>query len=478
MANKIFINTDNTQDAAVWEQLMLWSGLPADQYVFGFVTTYNGTQETTISFDGTNTFTLAPTGTTWSYYRNGIRYKITGSKTATLSGTPPADKGHYYIYIDDTDGTLTVGTTSWTLEDTKVPVATVAWDNTLTPKYWLSDERHTCAIDRRYHWEHHFSDGTEVVTLPALSGYTVNPASPADTDNTFAISAGILSDEDIKIILAELADQNGTDTNYVVEYISSSLWYWEYSAVPFRYTAAGYIQYNNAGTMTEGDNNKWYNWYLVLTNRQGLGRFVFLPGMGEYASLSDAQAEQFSDNDFTAVHIDEYVAVYQLIFRTNSSYTTKGKCRLAVAPIEISISASGSGSPGATTWGNIVGDITNQIDITYGNISAIDTGTDVTAAELEELSDGSVTTLHDHDVTGLNNWPTINYNYVSGNDAGTDITAAELEELSDGSETTLHSHAGAGGGQYRAMAWSVDPGGGWIFESLGDAPGLLLTDLE
>ena len=34
------------------------------------------------------------------------------------------------------------------------------------------------------------------------------------------------------------------------------------------------------------------------------------------------------------------------------------------------------------------------------------------------------------------------YAYISGNDGATGITAAELEELSDGSETTLHSHAG------------------------------------
>ena len=41
--------------------------------------------------------------------------------------------------------------------------------------------------------------------------------------------------------------------------------------------------------------------------------------------------------------------------------------------------------------------------------------------------------------------PVIDYAYVSGIDAGTNVTAAELEELSDGSETTLHSHAGGGG---------------------------------
>jgi len=36
------------------------------------------------------------------------------------------------------------------------------------------------------------------------------------------------------------------------------------------------------------------------------------------------------------------------------------------------------------------------------------------------------------------------YTYISGNDGDTDVTGAELEELSDGSETALHSHAGIG----------------------------------
>jgi hypothetical protein len=41
---------------------------------------------------------------------------------------------------------------------------------------------------------------------------------------------------------------------------------------------------------------------------------------------------------------------------------------------------------------------------------------------------------------------THDYSYISGNDGATDVTAAQLEELSDASETTLHSHAGGGGG--------------------------------
>ena len=51
--------------------------------------------------------------------------------------------GHWHIYIDATDGTLTASLTDWTLLDSKVPVASLQFNNALTPKYWLADERHT-----------------------------------------------------------------------------------------------------------------------------------------------------------------------------------------------------------------------------------------------------------------------------------------------------------------------------------------------
>lgn len=54
----------------------------------------------------------------------------------------------------------------------------------------------------------------------------------------------------------------------------------------------------------------------------------------------------------------------------------------------------------------------------------------------------NLTTDIDHDT--ITNGGAHDYSYISGNDAATDITAAELEELTDGSETTLHSHAGSG----------------------------------
>ncbi len=95
----------------------------------------------------------------------------------------------------------------------------------------------------------------------------------------------------------------------------------------------------------------------------------------------------------------------------------------------------------------------------YDDISGEDDDTDVTGAELEELTDGSETVLHIHSHTDLNdigtythlgidthitstsNPHTVDYSDVSTADAATDVTAAELEELTDGSETTLHPHA-------------------------------------
>lgn len=328
---------------------------------FGFVSNYAAAAETTIAFDGTNTFTLAPTGTEWSYYRDGEKVTIVGSKTVVLDASPPADKGTYFIYIDDLLGTLTAGTTSWTLEDTKVPVAILVWDNALTPKYHLADERHTCSIPRRYHWEHHYADGTEVITNPTLDGPVVAPSSPADTDNVVGLGAAVTADEDLKISLGALTKPNGTATAYTTLYPSGASWNWALSAMPYKYGT--YIQFNSAGTMTDAAGNKYVNSYLLMTNILSDGRFMWMMGDAEFSTLAAAQGEQFSALYKTGIQIAEYVAIYQFTWATSAAWGTKGKCRLAAAPRYISVSAAGVVSVVTTTWGGIGGTLSNQLDL-------------------------------------------------------------------------------------------------------------------
>ena len=309
--------------------------------------------ETTIAFDGTN-FTLGCVGSTWTYWRNGIRHTITGAPAAIPLSAATA--GIYFIYIDGTAGALTCSAvnTPWTLEDTKVPIATIAFDSTLTPTYWISDERHTCQIDLRAAWMDHLK-GAELISAPTLTGYTID--TDTNVAKTFAISACTLRDQDIKHSLAGLTDPNGTATDYVVWYrTGASTWKWKASNMPFVYNVGNtnnFIQYDNAGTMTDltggaGGLTRWTNSYLLITNKTGAAWFIIVPGRAVFTSLASAQAESIADFTWIGFEIDEAVIAYQLTWKTNGA-TSQGKCELDVAPRVINLSTVTNVSSGAGT---------------------------------------------------------------------------------------------------------------------------------
>ena len=315
---------------------------------FGFL---NQT-ETTLAFDGVNLFTLGSVGASWSYYRGGIKYTITGAKTLTVA-TPMVDAALYFIYIDATDGTLTASTSAWTLLDTKVPVATLYWNSTLTPKFVLSEERHSVLIDRRMHFLHHFDVGTRMQSVGALSGYTIN--TDTNASKTFAIAASVLMDEDIIQTLAGLTQPNGTATDYAVMYrTAAATWAWKSSNMPFAYNVGNtnnWIQWDNAGTMTDatggaGGSVRWVNSYLLFTNVAGTMRHVLIPGRAIFTTLALAQAETPSAFTFTGFPCAEFVAAYQLTWTTVTS-TSQGQCRLAAAPVKIAVAAINTALSGA-----------------------------------------------------------------------------------------------------------------------------------
>ncbi|MHC4648616.1 MAG: hypothetical protein ACYTBJ_24430, partial [Planctomycetota bacterium] len=313
--------------------------------VYGF----ENQTDTSIGFsDSTYTFTLTDTGSGWSYWRNGVRHTISGNKTVTLAGSPPT-AAFYFIYIDDAVGTLTASTSAWTLSDTKVLVATIEWNDSNTPKYFLGEERHQSIMPRRSHWMHHFTEGTELKSGGLLSGYTVAPGAPADTDNTFAITETEIVDEDILNVQAALPDPNGTDLDYIVCFrTGASTWSWEQSAVPFRYTAAGFIQWDNAGTMTQGNQIKYFNWYLCFTNYADQPRYILIPGQQEFSSAINAYQEEIQDLDLSGFNPQELVFGYQLTFFTSNAYSNKGKCRLTREPQAINVARVSSSISGGS----------------------------------------------------------------------------------------------------------------------------------
>jgi hypothetical protein len=275
--------------------------------------------------------------------RAGILHTISGNKTKALDTDT---SGTYFFYIDAVDGTLSYSAVSWTLLDTKVPVAIVIYGKTTTPSYMIADERHTCLIDRRVHWYEHMTAGTKWVSGGVLADYSVAQASPTDAQNTFSISEALIADEDMRHTLAELTNPSGTGTDYLVVYrTGASTWTWETSAVPFRYTANGYIQYDSSGTMTEGAQSKAYNTYLAFTNITGQPRFIIIHGRAQFANAAAAYAEDIRNFSLAGLPFAEMVIVYQLTWETGNAYNTKGKCRLARIPQRINTSVTAVNNP-------------------------------------------------------------------------------------------------------------------------------------
>lgn len=349
------------------------AGSGIDAHMYGFLYP----QQTSIAFnDGTYQFTLTDLGSGWSYYRAGIKYTISGNKTATLAGSPPT-ANTYYIYIDATDGTLTASTSAWTLQDTKVPVAIILWNNANTPKYWMADERHTVRMLRRDHFYHHTTHGTQYTSGGVPGDYTITPSSPVDDDNTFSITETVIQDEDLLHTLSALADPDGATLIYPVFYrTGASTWTWAYSEEPFRYTAAGYIQYDNAGTMTQGAHARWYNTYLLYTNMSGDARYIIVHGRSQFTSLATARAESPGSFSWDGLPIAENVIAYQFTWETSNSYSTKGKCRLAAAPARLNIAltsaAVGTVTPPHNSLSGLQGGTTGEFyHLTSAEITAL-----------------------------------------------------------------------------------------------------------
>ena len=315
-----------------------------DDNKFGF----KNQTDTTITFDGTNTFTLAPTSGSYDYYRAGSKDHITAAKTVVMTLT---DGNKYFVYIDSDDATLNYSTTAWTLSntDTKVTVACLAWNSTLTPKYIFQEERHNWQFPRASHEYIHKTIGTKVQTIGAITGYTLN--SDINANKTFAIAQSSIWDEGINLIIPALTKPNGTNTDYFIAYRNSpSTWLWKKSNMPFVYNVGNsnnWIQWDNNGTMTDatggaGGKTRWLNSYLFVNNAKNDNAWnAIIPGRAIFSSLAGAISEDPSTFDLTGIPFLEGVTVYQITWSTITS-TSQGKCVMASAPKRVQVSLANS----------------------------------------------------------------------------------------------------------------------------------------
>lgn len=303
----------------------------------------DGNAETTISFDGTNTFTLTDTGSGWHVYLSGKKYAFSGNRTVTLAASPPATAGRYYVTIDNT-GNLSVSNSIWDYTNPAIAsVAFINWNNSNTPKFFMSDERHTVLMTLRHRYNLHTTQGPRVQTYGAL---TYNLSGTTSANNLISISQTIIEQEDLIKTLNQLNPTTVGVNNYITFYRSSTgpdVWTWGNSDMPFLYLANGNIYWDNNATLTQGTNGNYYNSYILFTTYDGTlpGRFTIVPGRGSFNTSALAQAEDITSWDWSAVQGVELVFAYQLTWLYRNSYTQEGGVNLsAIRKIGISTSAA------------------------------------------------------------------------------------------------------------------------------------------
>jgi len=104
---------------------------------------------------GGNTFSIFPTGVTFSYYIEGVKYDVDALKFISLS----SDQGLHFIFFD---GAVLSESLIFDLDilKTKAYVAVVYWDTTANIHLYMGDERHGLVMDWATHAYLHETRGT------------------------------------------------------------------------------------------------------------------------------------------------------------------------------------------------------------------------------------------------------------------------------------------------------------------------------
>lgn len=282
--------------------------------IYGF----EETGKPSLTYDSaTRTVTITGNHYIWC---NGKRYSKT---TASIQHTMVS--GGHYIYYDAT-GTLTVSTTAWDILTT-AQVAYVYYNavKVSTPVGVLYDERHGRIMTSASHLYNHMTRGAQSSDTFALSAYSLQPASPSNAGNQFAVAGGTIRDEDIALTIAGHPD--GAAPTIMWREGATGVWTWNTNPVVPALTGTTYAKYNQftAGTWgtTEVASGDYITYYAIVTNAtDATYSIILIPGQTNYANLGLAQAEGFTSLNLGTLPINEFIPVAKLIYRCQSTYSS------------------------------------------------------------------------------------------------------------------------------------------------------------
>lgn len=252
-----------------------------------------------------------------AYWCNGQRY--TPAAQAHNAAAHAAATGTYYAVWD---GSTFTTTTSPNFQ-TQTLIAYVYFNNT-TGLHVLFDERHPDNMPWTVHRLHHDTEGAQLVSGGAISGYTLDTNGDANT--AFAIEQTVIDDESLRITNALLAAGGPYTVWYRSGTDAAAEWSWDVTpTVPFLHDGDdAYYNRLNAGSWSNvavATNSNWVNYYLCATNAYNdvtntKHRFILIMGQTLHATLAAARAASFLTGiAFSTMPFKEIVPLYKITYQ-------------------------------------------------------------------------------------------------------------------------------------------------------------------
>ena len=321
-----YLGIDNFEDANAVTR--------AEWYQNGFLDVDGGKpmDDILITFDNASrTLSLAPTGTSFIYYRLGIKY----TESATLTKQILDESGLWVFYIGSSGLSIAKNPSHDAVDDViekTCLVAYVQWDAIGSVGKLMWEAHGMNMSPATHHWLHD-NIGAVYREGMALSGMTVDTGGDLETDVQFTVSEGKFYDEDIQNDVLAIAPGD----SYTVWYLDGTVWRWVNTAVPgIPISAGNRAAFNDAGSQTEVDNNDYVLAHLFATNiMDNAGsvtrEYIWIQGQFEYNTSRQARAGadvEINTLVYGTLPLEEVIPVATIILQASGGNDNSIRCKI------------------------------------------------------------------------------------------------------------------------------------------------------
>lgn len=297
----------------------------------------------TISFDNlSRTFTIAPTGASFSVWVQGQEFVFTTPQTIVI----PSGSTNSYMVTFTSTGALAYyagGIFPW---NTDAPTAWIYWNDKTGQAEWFGDERHGVVTDWQTHEYLHRTRGAALANGLRASNFILGGDGSTDAMAQFDLSGGTFFDEDLQIDIVASGSPSAP-FEQILAPATIPIYYrlvggdWQKdSATSFALKQGAsrpVYNLNTGGVWSTPDiPNNSFGVTFVCATSQPEEPVVGILGQDYYPNLAKAQEVEFADLNLQPFPSVEFRPLVRIAYEVRDAYLNAPKASFyAVDPIRI-----------------------------------------------------------------------------------------------------------------------------------------------